>query len=46
MPNHVHVLFSLKATTNLPALVAAWKSISARRLAEFRQKRGAVWQRD
>jgi REP element-mobilizing transposase RayT len=46
MPNHVHVLFSLKAATKLPALVGAWKSISARRLAEFRQKRGAVWQRD
>jgi REP element-mobilizing transposase RayT len=46
MPNHVHVLFSLKAPTSLPILVGAWKSISARRLTKFRQKRGAVWQRD
>lgn len=37
MPNHVHLLFT--PHHSLPRLIAAWKSISARKLG-----RGSIWQ--
>jgi len=39
MPNHLHLLFMPKYP--LPKLIAAWKSISARRIGQ-----GSIWQRN
>jgi REP element-mobilizing transposase RayT len=47
MPNHVHGLIEICApmARGLPAVVAAFKSISARRINAVRGSEGPLWQR-
>ena len=46
MPNHVHVLFTPREGFELPAIVQAWKSVSARRTNRVLASRGRLWQED
>ncbi len=46
MPNHVHLLFSLRHDVRLADAVRTWKSVSARRLRAMGAAGVAVWQRD
>jgi hypothetical protein len=46
MPNHVHVLTSLRAGYRLCDVVRGWKSFSARRINALLDRRGPLWQRD
>jgi|GEM_PF-9953 len=44
MPNHVHVLVSLKPETTLEAVIRSWKGVSARAINQAQGKTGTVWQ--
>jgi len=44
MPNHVHVLFRLRAGAELEKVIQAWKSISSRRIASHTGQKGEWWQ--
>ena len=46
MPNHVHVLVSLCATSKLGEVVGAWKGISSKRINALLGRGGTVWQED
>lgn len=44
MPNHVHLLFRLRAGAVLEEVIKAWKSVSSRRIAKVTGKKGEWWQ--
>ena len=44
MPNHVHLLFRLRAGAELEEVIKAWKSVSSRRIAKVTGKKGEWWQ--
>ena len=44
MPNHVHLLFRLRAGAALEEVIKAWKSVSSRRIAKVTGKKGEWWQ--
>jgi glycosyltransferase involved in cell wall biosynthesis len=44
MPNHVHLLFRLRAGAELEKVIQAWKSISSRRIAKHTGQKGECWQ--
>ena len=46
MPNHVHLLCSVRRGVAVAKLVAGWKSVSARRIGKVRGQAGGLWQRD
>jgi len=46
MPNHLHVLASLREGERLEEVVKSWKGVSSRRLNRRREASGPVWQRD
>lgn len=46
MPNHVHVLFTLRNDRMLEDEVKAWKGVAARRINAMLSRRGDFWQRD
>lgn len=43
MPNHVHMLFTLKAEANLDAVVRRLKSFTAKKCNEVLQRTGSFW---
>jgi putative transposase len=43
MPNHVHVLVHMLPSQALSATIAAWKSISARRIGKHLGQGGSYW---
>jgi putative transposase len=46
MPNHVHLIVSVEAGSDLAPEVGAWKSISARRINRHLGRSGTLWQPD
>jgi putative transposase len=46
MPNHVHLIVAMKEGADLEKEVAAWKSISARRINRHLERKGTLWQPD
>ncbi len=44
MPNHVHVLVSLKAGTSLEKVVQSWKSVSSHAINHAATRSGPLWQ--
>ena len=46
MPNHVHVLFELRARDDLPGLLQEWKGVSAHLLNRELGRKGRVWQEE
>jgi REP element-mobilizing transposase RayT len=46
MPNHIHVLLSLRSAHGLDAILKMWKGVSARRINQHRGTTGSLWQRD
>jgi len=44
MPNHVHVLFSLRPGTSLDQTVQSWKSASAHAINRQAKRSGPLWQ--
>jgi REP element-mobilizing transposase RayT len=46
MPNHVHLIVSIEAGSDLAPEVSAWKSISARRINRHLGRSGTLWQPD
>lgn len=46
MPNHCHVLVTLKENFDLAGLLHSWKSFSARELNRLRSATGTVWQKE
>ncbi len=46
MPNHVHVLFSLRKGHRLEDVVKSWKGVSARRINDLLSRNGALWMAD
>jgi len=46
MPNHVHVLFSLKRGEDLSRVVQAWKRHSAQEINRREGRSGRLWQKD
>ncbi len=46
MPNHVHVLFTLREDRTLEAVLHSWKRHSAREINAWLGRTGALWQRD
>jgi carboxynorspermidine decarboxylase len=44
MPNHVHVLVSLRRGTTLENVMRAWKGVSARAINQEQGTRGSLWQ--
>ena len=44
MPNHVHVLFSLRPGTSLDQTVQSWKSVSAHAINRQEKRSGPLWQ--
>ena len=46
MPNHVHILFSLLAGSQLNEVVHSWKSYSAKEINKIVGRRGSLWQKD
>ncbi|KAA0222283.1 hypothetical protein EDS67_27125 [candidate division KSB1 bacterium] len=46
MPNHVHVLFRLRAPNRLEKVVKSWKGFSARKINERLGRRGSLWQEE
>jgi glycosyltransferase involved in cell wall biosynthesis len=44
MPNHVHLLFRLRAGAELEKVIQAWKSISSRRIGQKTGQKGEWWQ--
>lgn len=45
MPDHLHWLVALRDRTELSAAVKMFKASSARRVNDFLQRRGSLWQR-
>lgn len=45
MPNHVHVLASLVASSTIGDLMKSWKGYTAKQLNERRGTSGSVWQK-
>jgi len=46
MPNHVHLLFSVRDETNLAEIISTWKRFTARRINRRYGNEKALWQRD
>jgi len=46
MPNHVHVMFSLKEGTKMEKVLASWKNYTATRINGALGQEGALWQKD
>ena len=46
MPNHVHVLFDLNESDDLPRTLHSWKSYTAKELNRLTGSEGVVWMRD
>lgn len=46
MPNHVHILATLRAEAKLETEVGAWKSVTSRRINRFPGRSGTLWQED
>ena len=46
MPNHVHLLATLREGEKLESEVGAWKSVSAHRINGLLNRSGALWQED
>lgn len=46
MPNHVHVLFSIKGSISVGQWVRSWKGRSARLINEYLGREGSIWQSD
>jgi putative transposase len=46
MPNHIHLLFSLDASTDLGKTVASWKRFSAVKINHDHTQTGTIWQKD
>jgi REP element-mobilizing transposase RayT len=46
MPNHLHVLFSLRENEKLPNIVHSWKSYTAKLINKELGRIGAFWQED
>ncbi len=46
MPNHAHILFSLKNGKKMEKVVATWKSYTATRINDSVGQKGALWQKD
>ncbi len=46
MPNHVHVLFELRARADLPGVLQEWKGVSAHLLNRELGRKGRVWQEE
>lgn len=46
MPNHVHVLFSLKEGMKLEKVMATWKNYTASRINAELGQEGTLWQKD
>ncbi|MGE5113133.1 MAG: transposase [Acidobacteriaceae bacterium] len=46
MPNHVHMLFTLKSGMNLAAVMRKLKSYTATQINQALKKGGPVWQRE
>ncbi|MDF1656430.1 MAG: transposase [Verrucomicrobiales bacterium] len=46
MPNHVHVLVSLREGESLESHVRSWKGVSARHINQLLGRSGALWQKD
>jgi type I restriction enzyme R subunit len=44
MPNHVHVLFRLRAPHRLEEVIKSWKGFTAREINKRLGKRGELWQ--
>jgi carboxynorspermidine decarboxylase len=44
MPNHVHVLVSLKPNASLERIIKAWKGVSARTINKLTEQSGPLWQ--
>ena len=46
MPNHVHLLFSLKAGERLERALQGWKGVSSREVRALVPHPGPLWQKD
>lgn len=46
MPNHVHVLFMLRAGQSVATMLHSWKSFTAQQIQAARGEKGPLWQRD
>ena len=46
MPNHVHLLLSLKGDTALESLVTTWKRFTATTINRATRQTGALWMED
>lgn len=46
MPNHVHVLMTLREKTSLSALLQSWKGGSSNAINRLLNRRGTLWQKD
>jgi putative transposase len=46
MPNHVHLLFSLRKEYLLSDLICSWKSYSSRQINRLLARTGSLWQKD
>jgi REP element-mobilizing transposase RayT len=46
MPNHVHLLLTLRETESLARIVASWKRFTALRIRRQMQSDGPLWQKD
>jgi type I restriction enzyme R subunit len=44
MPNHVHVLFRLRASHRLEEVIKSWKGFTAREINKRLGKQGSLWQ--
>lgn len=46
MPNHAHLLVSLKENESLEKIMNGWKGVSARKINRLQRTRGVVWMKD
>ncbi|MEO8725276.1 MAG: transposase [Acidobacteriaceae bacterium] len=46
MPNHVHAIIGVLATSSLEQIMHTWKSFTAKRINRDVARSGAVWQRE
>ncbi|WP_208300229.1 transposase [Prosthecobacter fusiformis] len=46
MPNHAHVLVSIREEWTLPQILHSWKSYSTHALNSLLRRQGALWQED
>jgi len=46
MPNHVHLLFSLKEGVKMEKILATWKNYTSTRINESLGQEGTLWQKD